>query len=136
MNIPLGILQSLLAVHTLIGGIWKFSNSEQTVPGLKAIPHGVWLAIGVLELLCALGLILPVLIKPVARLAPIAAACIAAEMLLFSALQIYSGDPEFGHIVYWLVVAALCVFIGYFRVVLRPTSLACQTVPTAPSAVK
>src|SRR3954453_24196439 len=24
--------------------VWKFSNSEQTVPALNAIPHGVWLA--------------------------------------------------------------------------------------------
>jgi len=119
MNIPLWILQILLAAHTFIGAIWKFFASEQTVPALSAIPHGVWLAMGVFELLCALGLILPALSKPLARLAPIAALCIAGEMLLFSALYFYSGDPDFGHLLYWLVVAALCLFIGYFRFVIQ-----------------
>lgn len=44
MNIGLWILQVLLALHTVMGSVWKFSNSEQTVPSLSAIPHGIWLA--------------------------------------------------------------------------------------------
>jgi len=119
MNIPLWILQFLLAVHTFIGAIWKFFASEQTVPALNAIPHRLWLAMGVFELLCALGLILPAVSKPLARMAPIAALCIAAEMLLFSALYFYSGDPDLGHLIYWLVVAALSLFIAYFRGVIQ-----------------
>ena len=43
MNILLWILQILLALHTTMGAVWKFSNSEQTVHSLSAIPHGVWL---------------------------------------------------------------------------------------------
>jgi uncharacterized membrane protein len=115
MNLLLWILQFLVAVHTFIGAIWKFSNPEQTVPTLAAIPHGAWLAMGVFELLCAFCLILPAVLKSLAPLATVAAGCIAAEMLLFSALQISSGDHEYGHMVYWLVVAALCLFIGYMR---------------------
>lgn len=42
MNILLWVLQILLALHTVIGAVWKFSNSEQTVRSLNAIPHGVW----------------------------------------------------------------------------------------------
>ena len=83
MNILLWVLQILLAVHTVIGAVWKFSNSEQTVPSLSAIPHGAWLALSVFEFIFALCLILPAFYKPLAILAPIAAACIAAEMLLF-----------------------------------------------------
>ena len=120
MNILLWVLQILLALHTAVGAVWKFSNSEQTVPSLKAIPHGVWLAMSVFELLCSLGLILPALYNPLAILAPIAAACIAAEMLLFCGLHIYSGDKNYGPMIYWLVVAAICVFIAYGRFVLRP----------------
>jgi hypothetical protein len=42
MNILLWILQILLALHTAMGAVWKFSHSaEQTMPSLKAIPHGV-----------------------------------------------------------------------------------------------
>jgi DoxX-like family len=120
MNILLWILQILLALHTIMGAVWKFSNSEQTVPSLKAIPHGVWLAMSVFELLCSLGLILPAFNKPLAILAPIAAACIAAEMLLFSGLHVYSGYAEYGPMIYWLVVAAICAFIAFGRFVRKP----------------
>jgi DoxX-like protein len=121
MNILLWILQILLALHTVMGAVWKFSHSaEQTMPSLKAIPHGVWLGMSVIELLCSLGLILPAFNKSLAVLAPIAAACIAAEMLLFCGLHLYSGDPNYGPMIYWLVVAAICAFIAYGRFVLKP----------------
>jgi hypothetical protein len=120
MNILLWILQIVLALHTAVGAVWKFSNSEHTVPSLNAIPHGVWLAMSAFELLCSLALILPAFNKPLALLAPIAAVCIAAEMLLFSGLDVYSGSVDHGHMIYWLVVAAICAFIAYGRFVLRP----------------
>lgn len=120
MNILLWVLQILLALHTVIGAGWKLSNSEQAVPSLKAIPHEVWLAMAVFELLCSLGLVLPALNKPLAILAPVAAVCIAAEMLLFCGLHIRSGDANYGHVIYWLVVAAICAFIAYGRFVLKP----------------
>lgn len=120
MNIALWVLQILLALHTAIGAVWKFSNSEQAVPSLQAIPHGVWLALIGFELLCSVGLILPAFYKPLAILAPIAAAGVAAEMLLFSGVHINSGDANHSPMVYWLVVAAVCAFIAYGRFMLRP----------------
>ncbi len=120
MNILFWILQVLLALHTIMGALWKFSHSEQIVPSLKAIPHGVWLAMSVIELVCALALILPAINKHLAILAPIAAACIAAEMLLFSGVHFYSGSAEHSQLIYWVVVAAICAFIAYGRFVLKP----------------
>lgn len=118
MNILLWILQILLALHTAVGALWKFSG--QTVPSLKAIPHGVWLTMAVFELLCSLCLILPAFSRPLTTLVPIAAVFIAAEMLLFSVVHLYSGDQNFGPMIYWLVVAALCAFIAYGRFALKP----------------
>lgn len=109
----------LLALHTLIGAGWKLSHSAETVPSLQAIPHGVWLSLSAVELLCGLGLILPAFNKSWALLAPIAALCIAAEMLLFSGVHLYSGHTPHGPLVYWLTVSALCAFIVYGRFVLR-----------------
>ena len=64
MNVLLWILQILLALHTIMGALWKFSHSaEQTMPSLKAIPHGVWLAMSLIELLCAVALILPAVLQ-------------------------------------------------------------------------
>jgi len=59
--------------------------------------------------------------KPLAILAPVAAACIAAEMLLFTGLHLHSGNAEHGQMIYWLVVAALCASLAYGRFVLKPS---------------
>jgi hypothetical protein len=75
---------------------------------------------GVFELFCGLALILPALSQSLALLAPIAAACIGTEMLLFSGLHIRSGDAKYGPMIYWLVVAAICAFVVYGRFVLEP----------------
>ena len=121
MNILFWILQVLLALHTAVGAVWKFSHSAgQTMPSLKAIPQGVWLGMSGVELLCVAGLILPALNKPLGILAPIAAVCVAAEMLVFCGLHLASGDPNRGPMIYWLVVAAFCAFIAYGRFVLKP----------------
>jgi hypothetical protein len=115
----LWVLQVLLALHTVMGAVWKFSHSEESVPSFKAMPHGVWVALIGVELLCAVGLVLPVL-KPLAMAAPIAAAVLAAEMLLFVGLHLASGYGKHGQMVYWLVVAAVCAFLAYGRLVLAP----------------
>lgn len=120
MNILFWVLQILLALHTAMGAVWKFSNSEQTVPSLSVIPHGIWLTMSGFELLCSLCLILPVFNKSLGILAPIAAVCIAAQMLIFSGLHFYSGGVNYSPIIYWLVVAAVCTFIAYGRFVLKP----------------
>ena len=119
MNILLWVLQILLALHTAMGAIWKFTNPEQTVPSLRAIPHGAWIAMSVVELLCSLALILPKLNKPMAILAPIAAIFVAAEMLFFCGVHLASGDPSYGPMVYWLIVAAVCAFVAYGRLARR-----------------
>lgn len=120
VNVLLWILQVLLALHTAVGAVWKWSNSEHTMPSLGAIPHGVWLGMSVLELLCVIALIVPAFSKRLAILAPIAAAFVAAEMLFFSGVHLASGSTSIGPVIYWLVVAAICAFIVYGRLVLKP----------------
>ena len=121
MNIFFWVLQILLALHTTMGAVWKFSKTpEQSMATLKAIPNGAWLAMSVVELLCSVALILPAINKPLAVLAPVAAVFIAAEMLLFVGLHVSSGTAQYGPMYYWLVVAAFCAFIAYGRFVLKP----------------
>ena len=120
MNILLWVLQVLLALHTVAGAVWKLSNSEQTVPSLHAIPHGGWVALSVVEILCALALVLPAFNKPLAILAPSAATLIAAEMLLFIGVHLSSGAGYSSQVTYWLVVAAVCAFVAYGRFALKP----------------
>jgi len=120
MNILLWSLQVLLALHTAMGAVWKFSNSEQAVPSLHAMPHGVWLALSVPELLCSLALIAPAWKKSLGNLAPVAALCIAAEMVLFTGFHLYSGEASYSPVIYWGVVTVVCAFIAYGRLVLKP----------------
>lgn len=112
MKIVQWIVQVVLALHTLMGGLWKFTNSEQTDPALRAIPHGVWLAMGGVELLCSLALVLPFFTRRGGPLAPAAAAFIATEMVLFSVVSAVSGSAALGHVAYWLVVAAVAGFVA------------------------
>jgi len=121
MNSFLWILQILLALHTITGAVWKFSHTaEQTMPALKVISPNGWLVLAVFELLCALGLILPALYKPAGIFAPLGAIGIATIMLVFCAIELRAGNANMGSITYWLVVIAVCAFVAYGRLVLRP----------------
>lgn len=121
MNIFLWVLQILIALHTIIGAVWKFSHTaEQTMPSLKAIPSNAWLALAGVELVCALFLLVPAVYKPAAALAPIGAICIAAIMVSFCVISLLSGNSANSSIIYWLVVAGICASIAYGRMVLRP----------------
>lgn len=120
MNILLWILQSLLAAHTLMGAIWKFSNPAQGLPSLAVIPNAAWLGLSAIEILCTVGFILPALSARFGQAPVIAAALIGAEMFLYCGLHLASGGKEHGQLVYWLVVAALCAFLAYGRASLSP----------------
>lgn len=122
MNILFWTLQVLLAFHTATGAFWKFSNSVQTVPSLKAIPSGIWLSLSGIEILCSLVLLLPALWKPAGKWVPTAAGFVAAEMLLFIALAALSGEANSGEIIYWGAVAIFAGFVAYGRLKITPHS--------------
>lgn len=116
MNASLWILQFLLALHTLMGAVWKWSNSaEQTMPSLAAIPPGLWTALGFVEIFLAAGFLLPAASRRLRILALVAAAGVAAEMLLYCGVHLSSGAVNHGPLAYWLVVAVLCACVFYGR---------------------
>lgn len=118
MNILLWALQILLALHTAMGAVWKFSNSDKVVPSLRGIPRGAWLVISALELFLSVGL-LSTAAPSLEVLAPVSAACIGAEMLLFIGIHIYKRFAKVrGPMIYWLVVAIFAAFIAYGRLML------------------
>lgn len=121
MNITLWVLQILLALHTAMGAVWKFSNSaEQTAPSLKKIPNALWKGLTFIELLCAVALILPLFSKFMPQLVPVAAVLITIEMLFFSGVHLSSKEKDNNQLIYWLVVAIICAFVGYGRFILAP----------------
>jgi dipeptide/tripeptide permease len=116
VNIIVWILQILLALHTGIGALWKFSHTAQeTMPTIAAISEPVWIGLGVLELVCVVLLLLPLLKKRTIRLAALAAGIIAAEMFVFCTLHLSSESTDRKPLIYWGVAAALCIFVAIYR---------------------
>ena len=115
MHAAFWTLQIILAIHTLTGAFWKFSNSVDAVPSLRAIPDRAWRVLGVIEIVLALILIVPVFNESLAKLAAFGALGITLEMLVFSAIHLRSGSKTHGQMIYWLVVAALAAFVAITR---------------------
>ena len=99
-------------------------NSEAVVPSLAAIPHGVWLSLAAVEVLCAMGLVIPALRPQLGVLVPVAAAVIALEMLAFCWVNVRSGTGQISELIYWLVVAGVCAVIVAGRLLIAPIRFA------------
>src|SRR5437867_3258321 len=119
MNILLWILQILLALWNLIGGIYTVFNYEKIKgPWMTALPGPAWVAIGVLQALFALALVLPGMAGLLPKLTPIAAVYLAVNGLLGCALFAqYAGFPG---MLWGVVPALLAAFVAYGRIVLKP----------------
>ena len=62
MNILLWVLQGLAAFAYGASGVMKifmFEKVSADVPSFGALPRGAWMVLGMLELVCTVGLIVP-----------------------------------------------------------------------------
>ena len=113
MNILLWVLQILLALYNMTGGIYMVNNYEKlaNIWALNAFPKPAWMVLGLLQILFSLGLVFP-------KLTSISAACLAVISLLGIALYIaYAGFPG----ILWAVgPAILAAFVAYERITLKP----------------
>ena len=86
MNLSLWVLQILAALLYGASGIMKvflFEKVSHDVPSFGALPRKVWTMLGILELVCALGLIVPAALHWHPALTILAAALLAVESLVF-----------------------------------------------------
>ena len=118
MNIALWVVQALLAALFLFAGGMKFVMSIEEMT--KQVPLPGWFLhfIGVVEVLGALGLILPWLTRIRPGLTPLAAAGLAIGMI--GAIMITLMTGQTGSALIPLVIGLLCVFIAYGRWRLTP----------------
>ena len=114
MNILLWVLQILLAVWNMIGGIYTASNYENLKSAwANALPKPAWAALCVLQIFFALGLVLPGATGMLPKLTPIAAAYLAVNSLWGCALFAqYSGFPG---MLWGVVPGILAAFVSYGR---------------------
>lgn len=120
MNILFWVLQVLLALHTIMGAVWKFSNTEQATGSLSTIPHALWLTLAVVEFVCALCLVVVAVKKSWGKLVPLAAFFLTLEMVGFSLVNLLSGKVDYSQITYWMVVAVISGFLAYGRYRIKP----------------
>jgi hypothetical protein len=121
MNILLWVLQVVAAFVYGASGVMKvfmFDKISADVPSFGALPKGVWMALGILELVCAVGLVLPGALHWQPMLTVIAAAALAAESLVF--IGVHVKYREVGTIVMCMVLGLVMAFVAYGRMFLYP----------------
>ena len=121
MNILLWVLQVLAALLYGASGVMKlfmFDKISAEVPSFGALPREAWMALGILELVCAVGLIVPAALHWRPGLTVAAAAVLAVESLVF--IGVHVKYREITPIVMSAVLGLLMAFIAYGRMVLKP----------------
>jgi hypothetical protein len=121
MNVSLWVLQVLAALVYGASGVMKvflFEKISAEVPTFGALPRGAWTALGVLELACAVGLIVPAALRWQPWLTVAAAGVLAAESLVFIWVHVRYGEPA--PVAMSAALGLLMAFVAYGRAVLRP----------------
>ena len=110
MNVLLWVLQVALALLYLAGGSYKTFKFDALANQMRALPRGGWRALGVLEMVGAVLLIVP-------AVTPLAAAALALETLALAglygrySLKLAATNP----MVWAVVMGLLSAFVAYGR---------------------
>ncbi len=121
MNILLWVLEILAALMYVASGVMKvfmFDKVSQDVPSFGAMPREAWMALGILELVCAVGLIVPAALHWHPALTVLAATLLMIESLVF--IWVHAKYRETTTIILSGVLGLLMAFIAYGRMVLKP----------------
>ena len=121
MNILLWILQVLAALVYGASGVMKvfmFDKVSEGVPSFGALPRKAWMTLGILELVCTVGLIVPAAFHWRPAFTVVAATVLAIESLVF--IWVHVKYRESAPIVFSAVLGLLMAFIAYGRMVLKP----------------
>ena len=123
MNILLWVLQVLAALLYGASGVMKvfmFDKISADVPSFGALPREAWMVLGILELVCTVGLIVPAAFHWKPALTVVAATVLAIESLVF--VGVHVKYHEIAPIILSVVLGLLMAFIAYGRIVLKPIS--------------
>jgi hypothetical protein len=121
MNILLWVVQVLAALLYTASGtmkIFMFDKISADVRSFDAMPKSVWKALGILELVCVVGLIVPAAFHWYPRLTVVAAALLAIESLVF--IWVHVKCREIPSLIMSGVLGLLMAFLAYGRAFLSP----------------
>src|ERR1700676_392794 len=112
-NVVLWILQVLLAVLFMFAGVMKFVMPIEEMTKQIALPGWFLHFIGVAEILGAIGLVLPGILRIRTGLMPLAAAALVVIMIGATAVNLKTGQR--GAALTTVIVGLLLVFVAYNR---------------------
>lgn len=121
MNIFLWVLQALAALLYAASGVMKvfmFDQVSKDVPSFGGLPRQAWTALGVLELVCMVGLLVPGAFHWHPMLTAAAASVLAIESLVF--ISVHVRYKEIPPIIMSGVLGLAMAFVAYGRMILEP----------------
>ncbi|MEV6868283.1 DoxX family protein [Streptosporangium subroseum] len=117
MNVILWVVQALLAATFLMGGLTKATKSRSELSGkmswVEDFSDGQVKTIGIVEVLAAVGLILPALTGILPVLTPLAAAGLVITMI--GAVIVHARRGEYPGIAVNIVLLAMAAFVAWGR---------------------
>ena len=121
MNILLWVLQVVAALLYGSSGVMKvfmFDKVSKDVPSFGALPRKAWMTLGIVELVCTAGLIVPDVFHWHPQLTILAATVLAVESLVF--VGVHVKYREVAPTILSGVLGLLMAFIAYGRMALQP----------------
>ena len=121
MNVLLWVLQVLAALLYGSSGVMKvfmFDKVSHDVASFGALPREAWMTLGILELVCSVGLIIPAAFHWQPLLTILAATVLAVESLVF--VGVHVKYREVTPMILSAVLGLLMAFVAYGRLAVKP----------------
>jgi hypothetical protein len=116
--VVLQVLAALLYEASGVMKVFMFDKISEGVASFRALPRQAWQALGILELVCTAGLIVPAAFHWHLALTVAAATVLVIESLVF--VGVHVKYREITPIIMSAVLGLLMAFIAYGRMVLKP----------------
>jgi hypothetical protein len=98
--------------------VFMFDKISEGVQSFGALPRQAWTTLGIIELVCTVGLIVPAAFHWKPPLTVVAATILAIESLVF--VWVHVQYREIPPIIMSGVLGLLMAFVAYGRMVLKP----------------
>ena len=112
------VLAALLFGASGVMKVFMFDKVSKQAPSFGALPREAWAVLGILELVCTVGLIVPAAFHWQPALTVVAATVLAIESLVF--VWVHARYREITSIILSGVLGLVMAFIAYGRMVLKP----------------
>ena len=114
----LQVLAAFLYGASGVMKVFMFDKISEDARSFDALPREAWMALGILELACAVALVVPAALRRKPALTVLAATILAAESLVF--IGVHAKYDEMTPIILSGGLGLLMAFIAYGRMVLKP----------------